>query len=230
MTATFTEIYNGYWVSGADRKPRNFLWENTMIADSNMAIFIAQTVGAGRGQVKVKLTFDGLIENAEGEGIWMYDRDRWFWRMTFKDQNGKEYVFITFKEPRGPVPYDSFRTSVFGVLYDRTSIVGYVRWRITFKEVSRLYKTIKPFKSEIANILYRTGLMYPTILGAGAAYSVVSWGSEFVKSILTYGFTFYMGEISSEFANSDYMMPYPFEEGLTNDLNIQLAWAWQNPT
>lgn len=229
MAATFRENYNGYWVSCADRQPRNFFWENTMIADTFAAVFIAQTMGSGRGQVKVKLTFAGLVENAEGEGVWCYDRDRWFWRMTFKDAAGKEYVFITFKEPRFQIPYSSCRTSVFGVLYDADSIVGYVRWRITFKEVSRLYKTIRPFASETSNRLFRTLVMYPAILFNATAYSVASWSVGTLRSILSYGFTFYAGEISSDFADSDYLMPYPHEEGLSNDRDTLLKHEWARP-
>lgn len=223
MAASFVENYNGYWVCAADRKPRNFSWQNTMIADSQAAIFLAQTLGVGRGRVEVKLTFEGLVKDAAGEGIWIYDRDRWFWRISFKDAAGEDYVFITLKEPRGPLPLASFRTSVFGAIYQGTTVVGHVRWRITMKEVSRLYKTIRPFESELLNRIYRMGLMYPTILGAGTAYSALTWASGLVRSVATYGFTFYGGEISSDVAASDYMMPYPFEEDLSNDVDIDIV-------
>ena len=230
MAATFVENYNGYWVSTADRRVRNFFWQNTMIAESQRDILVAQTLGAGRGRVKVKLTFEGLVEDAEGEGIWIYDRDRWLWRITFKDASGKQYVFITFKEPRGPVPYDSYRQSVFGALYDEKGIVGNIRWRITMKEVSRLYKTINPFRSPTLNRLYRLAVMYPIILGAGSTYSFVSWATGRARSVLSYAFTLYAGELlSSDIALSDYLMPYPHEVSLSNDVDIELAEGWDNP-
>ena len=222
MSASFVESYNGYWVCAADRKPRNFSWQNTMIADSQAAIFLAQTLGVGRGRVEVKLTFEGLVKDARGEGIWIYDRDRWFWRISFKDAAGKDYVFITLKEPRGPLPLASFRTSVFGAVYQGSTVVGHVRWRITMKEVSRLYKTIRPFESELLNRVYRMALMYPTILGAGSAYSALTWASGLVRSVATYGLSFYAGEVSSDVADSDYMMPYPFEADLSNDDDIAI--------
>lgn len=230
MTASFVENYNGYWVSTADRRVRSFFWQNTMIADSQRDILVAQTLGAGRGKVKVRLTFEGLVEDAEGEGVWIYDSDRWFWRMTFEDANGKPYVFITFKEPRGPVPYYSYRTSVFGMLYSETSIVGVVRWQITMKEVSRLYKTIRPFRSETLNRLYRLALMYPIIVGAGSAYSLVAWTGGLVKAVAGYAFTLYAGELlSSDIASPAYLMPYPHEVGLSNDVDIALATDWSPP-
>lgn len=228
--ATFVENYNGYWVSTDDRRVRNFFWENTMIAESQRDILVAQTLGVGRGRVKVKLTFEGLVEDAEGEGIWIYDRDRWFWRITFKDTSGKPYVFITFKEPRGPVAYHSFRQSVFGALYDEKGIVGNVRWRITLKEVSRLYKTIRPFRSEALNRLYRLTVMYPIIIGAGSTYSLITWAAGHARAVLSYAFTLYGGElVSSDLASPDYLMPYPHEVSLSNDADIALAEGWSRP-
>ncbi|MGK3985876.1 hypothetical protein WME99_22705 [Sorangium sp. So ce136] len=230
MAACLVENYNGYWVSTTDRRVRNFFWENTMIAESHRAILVAQTLGAGRGRVKVKLTFDGLVENADGEGIWIYDRDRWFWRITFEDAKGTPYVFVTFKEPRGPVPYLSYRTSVFGVLYAENEVVGHVRWQITLKEVSRLYKTIRPFQSESLNKLYRLALMYPLVVGAGSAYSVVTWAAELAWAVGSYAFTLYAGElISSDLASADYLMPYPHEVGLSNDVDVDLVEGWVPP-
>ncbi len=229
MTAQFVEVYNGYWVSAKDRKVRNFLWENTMEAENHFAIFIAQTMGAGRGTIKVKLTFDGFVKNVEGEGIWTYDRDKWFWRMTFKDHEGKDYVFITFKEPRGPLSYSTFRTSVFGVIYSEESIVGYVRWRITLKEVSKLYKTIKPFKSKFCNLLYRTCLMYPVMLIFGSLNLIVSAIAELIRSGFVFAWSFYMGEITSDFTASDFQLPYPLEIGLSNDAFIKMNEDWDPP-
>ncbi|HWU89012.1 MAG TPA: hypothetical protein VN253_17220 [Kofleriaceae bacterium] len=217
-------------MSTSDRKARNFFWENTMIAACQRDILVAQTLGAGRGRVKVKLTFEGLVKNAEGEGIWIYDRDRWLWRITFKDTSGKPYVFITFKEPRGPLPYHSFRQSVFGAVYDEKGIVGNVHWRITLKEVSRLYKTISPFRREALNRLYRLAVMYPIIVGAGSAYSFITWATGRAWSVLSYAFTLYAGElISSDLAPSDYLMPYPHEVSLSNDVDIELIEGWSSP-
>ncbi|MDC0672372.1 hypothetical protein [Nannocystis radixulma] len=229
MPASFLEIYNGYWVSCADRRPRNFLWENTMVADDFGELFVAQTMGAGRGRVTVKLSFEGLVSDAPGEGVWIYDRERWFWRMTFKDEAGKEYVLITFKEPRGPLPASTYRTSAFGVLYDETSIVGFVRWRVTYKEVSRLFKTIRPFESELKNRLLRTLVLYPALLLNGTVYSVLTWSSQLVRAMFTYGFTLYGGEITSDLADSDYVMPYPHELGLSNDCWVPSNRHWREP-
>ncbi len=53
------------------------------------------------------------------------------------------------------------------------------------KEISRLYKSIRPFDSELLNRVYRTTLVYPTILGAGTAYSALTWASGLVRSITT---------------------------------------------
>lgn len=64
MAASFVENYHGYWVSTAGRQVRNFFWGNTMFVESQRDILVAQTLGAGRGRVKVKLTFDD-IELAE---------------------------------------------------------------------------------------------------------------------------------------------------------------------
>ena len=230
MAASFVENYNGYWVAAKDREVRNFFWRNEMIADNHLEILVAQTLGAGRGRVQVKLTLEGLVENADGEGIWVYDRDRWFWRIAFQDAQGRPLVLVTFKEPRGPRPFLSYRTSTFGIVYSEDGIVGYVRWRITMKEVSRLYKTIDPFSSKLLNKLYRLGVVYPTMLGAGTAYSAASWMWEAIRSVASYGFTLYAGElISSDMAASDYLMPYPHEVGLTNDADIPLKTEWDQP-
>lgn len=229
MPVRFYESYNGYWVSTADRKVRRFLWDNTMIAGSHFDVFVAQTMGAGRGTVEGRVTFDGLASGAEVAGVWMYDRERWFWRMTFRDAEGKQYVFITFKTPRGPLPLDTYRTSAFGVVYDDKGVVGYVRWRITLKEVSRLYKTIRPFENEWANRLYRMGLMYPTIMGLGTFFAAVTGPIELARAIFNYGVTFYGGELSSDLAPVDPIAPWPHEIELSNEAIVPLETSWERP-
>ncbi|MEZ4315184.1 MAG: hypothetical protein R3F14_44785 [Polyangiaceae bacterium] len=170
------------------------------------------------------------MEDADGEGMWIYDRDRWFWRMTFKDKSGADLVFITFKEPRGPVPFASYRTSVFGMIYSEGAIVGVVRWQITMKEVARLYQTIRPFKKDALNKLYRLAVMYPILLGAGSTYSFVTWAAGRARAVASYAFTLYGGELlTPDIASADYLMPYPHEVGLSNDVDIPLAEKWERP-
>ncbi len=197
LPASFLKIYNGYWVSCADRRRGiscgRIRWSPTISASSSSP----RRWGAERAGSPSKLSFEGLpVGDAPGEGVWIYDRERWFWRAAFKDEAGKEYVLITFRSRAGPCPASTYRTSAFGVLYDETSIVvAFVRWRVTYKEVSRLFKTIRPFESELKNRLLRTLVLYPALLLNGTVYSVVTWSSQLVRAMFTYSFTLYGGEI-----------------------------------
>lgn len=230
MAVRCTERCNGYWVSTADRQVRSFSWEDTLIADNHRQMFAAQALGIGRGRLEARLSFEGLVDQARGEGVWIYDPRRWLWRITFRGADEKPYVFITFKEPRGPLPYDSYRTSVFGAIYDETSIVGYVRWRVSFKEAARLYQDMQPTGNRLLDRLYRMALVYPTMFGAAGLSSVASWAWESLRAAAAYGYTLYMSElISPDVAPSDALMPYPHQLGISSDPDLELMQGWKNP-